>query len=895
MNTPILQTKLYLPQPQPDLVPRGRLIDVLDDGLARPLTLVCAPAGYGKTTLVTAWLARVERRVAWLSLDELDNEPGRYLAYVVAAIRSVCPTFGDATNALLNSAQLQPPDAIVATFVNELAALADPLILVLDDFHVLTDSVIHSGLERMLPYLPPHFHLVITSRGEPQINLARLRVRNQVNEVGVQALRFTPDEAVDFVNQRMGLTLSQEDVMELEARTEGWAAGLQLAALTLQNSPRNGSISSLIRALSGSDRHLTDYLTHEIVLTQPDDVQQFLLVTSGLKRMCAELCNALTGRPDGQQILEDLERRNLFLIPLDSERRWYRYHHLFGDLLQQIVRQQQSDSVAVAHHLTASIWFEQNEYIEEAIEYAIQAGELDRAAQLLNVVVSDLLLRQGAFVQVRRWLEKVPFEQIEAYPMVLVAGMFSNLIAYDLVAAEPYFEALRKADDLPDTAKGLLGAAEANLMRARGDHEEGKEHLRETMQSIGEDELTANALIRMQMAAALMEEEDMRGAYRLWAESRDLAALSQDTFSQLMAMRWMGGTLDGCGELRRAKQELDAALSVATTHGGTPLPIAGDIHIGLSNLFYEWNQLEQAQEHCAVGSKLVKQSGSGDAQANAYIRQIDIALARNQPEQANQILRELKQLSQQLSALHEVKLEWDFYPFFEALVFLRQGELKRAAEWIQETPVDLTEMPTKVDGYHNIHLQYRLTKAWIEQDPAGLESLDPLFVHLIALAEEREIHASGIWLRCLYASTLLLRQETDLALEHFAAALQAGEPEGYIRTFVDQGEPVRALLLLAQERAIQAEYVATLLAAFDDPQAAEAKVRVEASPLVDPLTGREEEILALVAAGLTNQEIAEKLIISIGTVKRHVSNIFGKLGASHRAQAVALANEMGLL
>ncbi|MEM7127281.1 MAG: LuxR C-terminal-related transcriptional regulator [Chloroflexota bacterium] len=911
MNTPILQTKLYAPQPQPDLVLRPRLRDRLNVGLFRPLSFVCAPAGYGKTTLVADWISNVDRKIAWLSLDELDNESERYFTYIVAAIRTVFPIFGEGTSALLNSAQPQSLDLLVATFINEVAALDSPLILVLDDFHVLTEPTIHAGLERMLPYLPANFHLVVTSRSEPNINLARLRVRNQVNEVRVHELRFTLDEAVEFVNQRMGLKLSQEDVRELEARTEGWVAGLQLAALTLQNSPQALSTTTLIRSLSGSDRHLADYLSHEIVLAQPDDFQEFLLVTSVLNRICAELCNALLQRSDSQLILEELERRNLFVIPLDSERRWYRYHRLFGDLLEQMVEQQQGRDAVLRLHEQASTWFEQNGLLDEAIEHALLASRPDQAAMLMNSFVTELLVKQAAFAQVRRWLTKIPLATSKAYPLVLVAGLFSNLIAHNLVGAEPYLNALREASDLPDVAYGLLAVAEANLLRINGDVAGAKELLRKTLHTISEDEHVASIMIRAQMAVALADEEDLHGAYQLFTEASHLGRMAGDLYSELASMRWAGGMLHSLGELKRTKQLLDEALDIAVRPDRPPFPVAGEIHIGLSQLYYEWNQLDKARYHCTIGLKLAEQAGIGDTLVGAYHRQIELALVDNDVEAANQALSKLKEMTQLVSTIHDPAFGYDMVSLLETRLFIQTGELARAAEWIRATPVDLEQMPSRVNSIRTIHIAYWITKAWIEQDPGKLESIEPLLTYLIHLADERGMKGQAIWLRCLNAIRLKLCGCTAQAVESFSSALAMGQEEGYIRTFVDLGAALHELLLLAKDEGILPEYVNTLLTAFmQQEQLAEAashtqtvtghndnnrRAAAPANPLLEPLTSREEEILSLVAAGLTNQQIAEDRIISIGTVKRHISNIFAKLGASHRAQAIALAKEFGLL
>ena len=457
MPTPLLATKLYIPPLRPNVVSRPRLLERLNEGLHRKLTLISAPAGFGKTTLLSAWVEGIDRQVAWLSLDEGDSDPARFLTYLVAALQTIAPNIGEGVMRVLQSPQPPPIESILTALLNEITTIPDHFVLVLDDYHVLDAKPIDNALTFLLEHLPPQMHLVIATREDPQLPLARLRARDTLTELRVTDLRFTPSEAAGFLNQVMGLDLSAEDITALETRTEGWIAGLQLAAISMQGQK---DTTSFITSFTGSHHFVLDYLVEEVLQQQPERVQNFLLRTSILDRLCGSLCDAVLLDPNasGQATLEYLERANLFIVPLDNERRWYRYHHLFADLLRQRLHQStdsstgdERDGVAELHR-RASQWYEDNSLTIEAFHHAVAANDVERAERLVEGEGMPLQFR-GPMISVLNWLESLPTTILDARPSLWVT----------------YASALTMTGQPISSVEEKLQAAEAALQEAEQD------------------------------------------------------------------------------------------------------------------------------------------------------------------------------------------------------------------------------------------------------------------------------------------------------------------------------------------------------------------------------------------------------------------------------------------
>ncbi|HYF63613.1 MAG TPA: AAA family ATPase, partial [Herpetosiphonaceae bacterium] len=612
MATPILATKLYIPPPRPGSVPRPRLSQRLDAGLDGRLTLVSAPAGFGKTTLLSAWLAGSARPVAWLALDPGDNDPTRFLSYLVAAVRTVAPAAGAAALAALQSPQPPPAEAILTGLLNEIAAGSERLILVLDDYHVLDARAVDAALTFLLDHLPPQLHVVIATREDPPLPLARLRARGQLTELRVADVRFTQAEAAEFLNRVMGLSLAAEDIAALEARTEGWIAGLQLAALSLQG---HRDAAGMIRSFSGSHHFVLDYLLEEVLHRQSERVQAFLLRTAILDRMCGPLCDAILRDPatDGQATLESIEQANLFIIPLDSERRWYRYHHLFGDLLRQRLRQRDAPDIPELHR-RASAWFEANGLEIEAFQHAAAANDIARAERLIEGQGMPLHFR-GAVAAILGWLAGLPAATLDARPslwvkhaeILLVSGQPTGVEA-KLAAAE---DALARRGGEPDAATrhllGHIAGVRATLALTRYDVAAMLTQSRRALEYLSADDLTFRATANWTLAEAYNTQGDRAAARRAIDESIALSLAAGSIFTTILATIGLGQLQEADTQLRQAAQTFRRVVELAGEH---PQQIIYEAHLGLARIRYEWNDLDAAETHGRQSLQLARQYDS---------------------------------------------------------------------------------------------------------------------------------------------------------------------------------------------------------------------------------------------------------------------------------------------
>ncbi|MFL6276214.1 MAG: LuxR family transcriptional regulator, partial [Blastocatellia bacterium] len=614
MSAQILATKLYIPPPRPKAVLRFRLIEHLNEGLHHKLTLISAPAGFGKTTLLSEWVAGCERRVAWLSLDEEDNDPRRFLAYLVAALQTVAASIGNGVLGMLQLPQLPPTESILTVLLNEVTAAPDNFVLVLDDYHVIAAEPIDHILTFLVEHLPPQAHLVIATREDPQLPLARLRARGQLTELRVADLRFTPSEAAEFLHQTMGLKLSAEEVTALEAHTEGWIVGLQLAAVSLQG---HKDAAGFIKSFTGSHHFVLDFLVEEVLQQQPDSVQTFLLRTSILDRLCGPLCDViLVDSPgSGQQTLAQLERANLFIVPLDNERHWYRYHHLFADLLRQRLRQSLAPSAEDTQsrvnelHTRASQWFEDNGLAIEAFHHAAAAGDVERAQRLIAGDRIPQHLR-GAVTTILDWLQALPKTVLDARPwlwwryasLLLVNGQTTG-VEEKLQAAEDALQG-RGAEDQNRNLVGLIAEARAVLALTRYDVETMLAQSRRALEYLHPDSMISRATAYWTMGAAHFFSRDRAAARRAFTEAISLSQESGDVFTAILATVGMGNVEEAENRLDVAAATYRRVLQMASDQ---PLQIIHEVHLGLARILYEWNDLDTAEQHARQGLDLAKQ------------------------------------------------------------------------------------------------------------------------------------------------------------------------------------------------------------------------------------------------------------------------------------------------
>jgi LuxR family maltose regulon positive regulatory protein len=866
----ILTTKLHVPPLRSGHVSRPRLVTRLNPGPGSRLTLVSAPAGYGKTTLVVEWLAQrpgAAPKVAWLSLDEQDNDPVRFLTHLIATMRQVNEGLGGATLSLLQAPQPPPPEAVIGALINDIASLPAPFVLALDDYHVIHEMGIHRQLGFLVEHQPPQVHLIIITREDPPLPLARLRARGQLAEIRQEDLRFSLEECAVFLDQVMDLKVAPSDVAALERRTEGWIAGLQLAGLSMQG---RDDVRGFIEAFTGSSRYVLDYLIGEVLEQQPTEVQDFLLETSILGRLTAGLCDAVTQREDSQRILQMLDQSNLFVVPLDQSRSWYRYHNLFAELLSQRLRSARAHSETELHR-RAGEWFAAEGLVSEAIHHALAAADWERAADLVQGE-SVTMLRRGELATLLGWLKALPNEVVHKRPELSRDYGWALTLTGQLEAADGFLqraEALARGDD---TLLGTVLVAQAYHLRARGDNAGAIERGQRALDLLPESDPLSRSLVALTLGLALWSRGDLQGAEKALLEVDRTAQQSRNHYARMTALSYLGVIQAIHGRLRRAAEMCRLAIEM----GGQSPPVA-PAHIELGALLYEWNDLEAAARHLQIGIDLSQRTGNLMILSDAYRSLAILQQARREPNAAQATL----QLADRLAYEHEVTpLSRLRTAACHVQLALAAGDLAGAKNWAEQVtgPADASPFFPLLD----------LTPARLliaaGENVKAVETLAEL--HETASRDgwasgEIEVHA----LQGLAASV-----PAD-ALGFLADALEKAQPEGFVRTFVDKGEPMRLLLeRLRSEGGERKEYILALLAAFGGPGKASAS-----QPLVEPMSERELEILRLLADGLSNQEIARRLVISVGTAKSHVHHILGKMNSDSRMQAVAKARELGLL
>jgi len=888
MTIPLLQTKFYVPPVRSNLVPRRHLIERLDEGLRlrHRLTLVSAPAGFGKTTLLSEWIHHSETRffpknlvsrpslpVAWLSLDEGDNDPTRFLAYLAAALRMVGVEVGE--DIFAGAGTPAAMEARLTTLVNHVNTAPAPFILVLDDYHFITTQPVHDALTFFLDHLPGNMHLVIATRADPPLPVARLRGRGQLTELRSTDLRFTHDEAAAFLNQVMGLGLTADNVAVLASRTEGWIAGLQMAALSLRE---QDDVSRFVAAFTGSNRYILDYLVEEVLQRQPESVQTFLLQTSILDRLTGPLCDAVWDKlptcptaDDGQAMLGMLERANLFIVPLDNERRWYRYHRLFADLLRQRLQQAHPDLVLTLHR-RASEWFQQNGLMAEAIDHALAAEDLERAADLVEQNAEATLMR-GEAATFLRWVSALPDELVHARPSLCVFYAWMLLMhGQPLKVIESF---LHNADQGDEIVAGRVTALRGLMAGFRGQVPRAVELSRRALEQLPqEDQFVRTFATWLLRTLQLVGGEGMVDSQPL----DDVLRMSQragNVMLSVMVVCNRAELLMRQGQLHEAAATYRKALELATGAQGRRMPIAGQSLIGLGELSRQWGDLDAAVRYLLEGIELTEQ-WSEVGPLEAYICLARIRQAQGDVDGAWQALEKAQELAVKfdLTDLDDLTVA-----MFRAWMCVAQGDLGPARRWAEERDlyqyVDSPWQEKARDPYDHRLRKYELlvlARLLIAQGQPA-EALK-LLGSLVPLAKWRGRPGMLIEIYALQALAYQAQGDLEQAVAALERALSLAEPEGHVRIFADEGEPMARLLQEAARRGIA------------PPQT---------QPLPEPLSARELEVLRLLNTHLSSTEIAEQLFISVNTARFHIKNIYGKLGVHSRSEAIQRARELGLL
>ncbi|MGZ4453780.1 MAG: LuxR C-terminal-related transcriptional regulator [Nocardioides sp.] len=903
MTSPLLETKFHVPARRRGLVTRSRLSDRLSSGRESPLTLVSAPAGFGKSTLLTDWLATQAaegRATAWLSLDERDNDPGLFWSYLVAALQAAVPEVGARALELLQSPE-SSLDAALATLLNDLNAMSDEVVVVLDDYHVIEASGIQEAMAFLLEHLPRQVRLVIASRADPALPLARLRARGELVEVRAGDLRFTPEEAAAYLNEMMGLDLTVEDVAALESRTEGWIAALQLAALSMQG---RDDVADFIASFAGDDRYIVDYLVGEVLHRQPDDVRAFLLQTSVLSRLNGSLCDAVTGQDGGRAMLEELERSNMFVVPLDDRRLWYRYHHLFADMLTARLLDEQPAGVAELHR-RASEWYEQHGGRPEAIRHATEGGHVERAADLIELAIPEMV-KSRQEVTLRSWYEALPTELFAVRPVLsmgyvgamMSSGEFEGVEAR-LRDAERWVETTPDGGPLARSAemvvvdeerfRGLpssIAVHRAGLALIAGDVAGTMAHAQRALDLAGQDDHLERGAAAALLGLAHWTSGDLDAAHRCYAEG--MASLEQaghlaDVIGCALAV---SDIQVAEGRLGDAMSTCERALQLATAADAVVLRGAADMHVAMSELLRERGDLDAARGHLVASTELGEHAGLPQ---NAYRWQV--AMARVRESEGD--------LAGAVDLLDEAERRYigDFFPnvrpvaAVRARLWIAQGAVDEALGWARERGLSVDDdLSYLLEHEHLTLARALLAQHVVAPGDRSLDEASRFLDRLLTVAEEGHRTGSVIEVLVLQALAHQERRDMPAALASLELALTRAEPEGYVRLFLDEGPAMAALLRAAAEQGVARDHARRVLAGGSTTD----RSLPRQPGLVDPMSSRELEVLRLLRTDLSGPDIARELTVSLNTMRTHTKNIYMKLGVNNRREAVRRAEQLDL-
>jgi LuxR family transcriptional regulator, maltose regulon positive regulatory protein len=910
MQVDLLASKFYCPPQRLDFVERPHLLASLDAGLSGKLTLVSAPPGFGKTTLVSEWIRGCDIPAAWLSLDKNDNDPSRFLIYLIAALQQIYPEIGVDVQAAVEESETPHFEILLTRLIREMERFPEKCIIVLDDYHLIDSKPVHEVINFLIERLPPTIHLVITGRADPPLPISRLRVQGDVNEVRTAQLRFTKEEVAKFLKHLVGFDLSSDGIAALEARTEGWVASLKLAALSMQG---RRDWPEFIAKFSGSHRYVIDYLVDEVMARQAEEVQTFLRRTSILERFCAPLCEYVVGGNSDMDIIDYLDRSNLFLIPLDDHREWYRYHHLFGDFLSQRLRESEGDKISELHR-RASEWYENQGLVDESIQHGLAAGDLESATRLVDAIAADLTVRAESNKLVKL-VEKLPSDLRRGYPMLCIWHAWALLFMGQLEMVEPALALVesnpKKAPGVPNP--GYVTTVHAYLATRRGD----------LLKSIN---LCEQALEEMSRAAPDQFTLIFRGAAIIWLglnhrrlgnldtakglfmEAIEINQKAGNYFAALASFEQLAELAVVRGQLHKALDLYHSGLKIAQdwkdTRGkphGSLMAAAGP-QLALGTILYQLNDLAGAAAHIQHSADLFELSEHW-AKMHSYTMLAYLKQAQGEFETSTELFRKACAVEETIRV--ERSNPSDRLRLTQLAILLSRvrpelayflTDAYRRSENLGLHSSDDVDFSSPV-GYPRERMYTEVACLLIALDRAA-EAL-PLLTRLLEAAITMERHGDEIRYLVLVALAQHAMGNTQAALDSLGQALTLAEPQGYVRLFVDEGQPMAELLRFAVLHHIFPDYASKLLAAFPkDIQGAiqfDKDLTASKQSLAEPLSEREIEVLRLMAKGYKYKEIAERLVVSINTVRHHTRNVYGKLDVNNRTQALGRAKELNLL
>lgn len=893
-TTHILTTKLYIPQTRPNAVSRPDLVEKIITAIEYPdvFTLVSGPAGFGKTSLLSEFVSKYQQAVAWISLDDSDNDPIQFWRYFFAACQAAIGNLDESILDVLNTSQKLPDETFPTLLINEVATYEEKIVLILDDYHKIQNVPIHAGVQFLLEHQPQNLRIIISTRTDPPFPLMRFRARNQLMEIRAKDLSFSTDEATEFLNHTMGLALRDDEVEALERRTEGWIAGLQLAGLSLQG---RSDTTDFIREFTGSHVYIAEYLIEEILRRQSKTIQLFLLQTSILERLNAQLCEAITDCEDGQQILQDLHKSNIFIVPLDSENQWFRYHHLFGDLLQAHLSQRLSTDAIASLHVSASIWYEDNGFIHEAVHHALAARDFDRTAQLIDNIGQQMTFTDQ-YIVLRDWLEALPEDIFDTHPRLEI---YRSLIDLNLGTLDMYEQTLLEKEKLikalPPSSENdrlrLQATVYLSLLMAHQNTARAIQISESALFEIPEDDLKLRAYLYSTLYRAYGMDGHIEKATSAYRECLRLAQLTGQY--GMVSNTTMIRAFDLCqyGRLDEGAKYCQIILEAGEKAQRKVFYPAGTAYVGLAGIHLERHNLELAEDHLERGLALCHQGGTYGLYTG-YLQKARLLQAKGEFDEALLVLHKLEQTLQRRDFTLTAR---------QVSLFLALGDMTNLSDLVEP----LLEI---LDGSY-----------YSQQLPLIAEEAFKLYLARIYIAQGNYEQASQLLdevqttvepgkrfgrLMEVYLLCALIAQQKDSehisahAVAHLKRALDIGEPSGFMLLFLEEGDLLVPLLdAVINDRMTPIpikKYAHKIISAFTTSAETDTPY-LRGKGLIEPLTPREMEVLQLVATGASNQDIADELVITVRTVKKHLSNILGKLNVNNRTQAVAYARELGLI